>query len=530
MWTTSASAFRLPVPLLRSQALRGGIGPRGYTRESALRKLSTGVALAGLAIPLFLIGSTASAAGSCTPGSIRDFNGDTLDDIAIGDPEATVGGQEGAGYVVIQDGSLGIGEQFTLTQSNAGVGETSQSGDQFGAMVATGFIDGDGCADLIVSAPGEDLALTSTAGVVSVVFGSPDGLGKGRPGFTLSQGSGIMPGNRGAGDRFGTALATGPQLHQWLFIGAPADNVGSKGDTGTVTSVRFDASGNPIAAHLISQDTAGLEGAAVVGDRFGAALAVLADACLVVGVPGEDIGSYANAGQVQTVCNIPAGGSYSDDVLTQNSTGVSDSVEAGDGFGSSVVVHIGNSEVAKLGVGVPREDVGSITDAGVVHWLNRMGSPARWVDGFLVSQNSTGVSDSAESGDRFGTKLYAAVIGTPQGLRDLIMIGSPYENVGSAADAGIVQVLDATGRSEFTLSQSSSGVAGSPASGDHFGAAINTIGWPASLLIGAPDDTGYSRGVVHGIRWNRLFTGTGLTYTLTPGPNGRRFGASIDSA
>ena len=503
-----------------------------------MRKLKTGVALAGLVLPLFLLGSgPATAAGTCTPGSIRDFNGDSRDDIAIGDPNATVGGQVSAGYVVVQYGSLGIGPRVTLTQSSAGVGDTAQAGDQFGAVVTTGFIDADGCADLVVSAPGEDLAITSTAGAVSVIFGSPEGLGKGRPGFTLSQGTGIMPGNRGAGDRFGSALATpAGGLARLLAIGAPNDNVASIGDAGTVTVVRFNDAGDPSSARLFSQNTSGISDGAEPGDRFGAAVGMMGErggstADLVVGVPGEDVGSVTNAGTVQTIRRVHSAGPYPNDLLNQNSSGVSDSVEVGDEFGSSLYVHFqGGSLVYNMLVSAPKENLGSVADAGVVHYLLR-NSLTGWGQFWMASQDSAGVTDSAESGDLFGTTVaIAGFVSTPGGLRDLILIGSPHEDVGSASNAGLVQVLDTLGRSEFTLSQSSSGVAGSPASGDHFGTAVDSIGYPASLLITAPDDTGFSRGVMHGIRWNRLFTGSGLTYTLTPGTNGSRFGASIDSA
>jgi hypothetical protein len=249
---------------------------------------------------------------------------------------------------------------------------------------------------------------------------------------------------------------------------------------------------------------------------------------LVVGVPGEDVGSVTNAGTVHTISNANAAGPWANDILNQNSSGLSDSVEAGDAFGAGLVVHYnGVSGVYNLVVGAPREDVGSISDAGVVYFLLRN---ITWRQLWMVSQNTAGIPDTAERGDRFGTTVaVASSVSTPTGLRDLIVVGSPYENVGSAADAGLVQVINGDGTSLFTLSQSTSGIAGSPASGDHFGAAVDGIFLSGPLLISAPDDTSYTRGVVHGIGWSRLFTGSGSTYTLTPGPNGRRFGVSIAS-
>jgi hypothetical protein len=66
-----------------------------------------------LVLPLLLLSSGPAVAADCTPGSVRDFNGDGRGDIAIGDPGATVGGRAGAGYVVVKYGSLGSGPTVT---------------------------------------------------------------------------------------------------------------------------------------------------------------------------------------------------------------------------------------------------------------------------------------------------------------------------------------------------------------------------------------------------------------------------------
>lgn len=90
---------------------------------------------------------------SCDSGLVRDFNGDNSDDVVVGDPNAMVAGQSLAGYVYVYYGPFGTGDRVVLTQDSSGVADIAQAGDRFGAATTTGFIDGDGCADLVVSAP-----------------------------------------------------------------------------------------------------------------------------------------------------------------------------------------------------------------------------------------------------------------------------------------------------------------------------------------------------------------------------------------
>lgn len=345
----------------------------------------------------------------------------------------------------------------------------------------------------------------------------------------MTQGTGIIPGTRASGDRFGTSVATAAQSPQLLAIGAPNDNVGAANDAGTVTVVRFDANGGPTAAPLLSQNSAGVDDTAESGDRFGTAIGLMG-ATLVAGVPGEDLGSAANAGSVHSIRAADTAGPYVDDLLTQNTSGIADSPEAGDEFGGSLYVFKNNlSGVYNLAVAAPGEDVGSVTDAGVIYWLLH-NSESTWI-GTRFSQNSPGVSDMAERGDRFGSRLLAETIHTPGGFQNLIFVGTPSENIGSAVDAGLVQVLYPSGETLLTLSQSTSGFAGSPASGDHFGASLgSTVDTQATLIVSAPDDAGYPRGVVHGVRWSRLLGFGGNSYTLTPGTNGRTFGASVTTS
>src|SRR3954447_14279936 len=96
---------------------------------------------------------TASAAAAA-PNSVRDdFNGDGYKDLAIGAPTATVGGQRGAGHVVVMYGGphgLTKDRRTVISRATSGIPGSPQAGDNFGIQLSKGDLDGDGRTDLIV--------------------------------------------------------------------------------------------------------------------------------------------------------------------------------------------------------------------------------------------------------------------------------------------------------------------------------------------------------------------------------------------
>ena len=108
------------------------------------------------------------------------------------------------------------------------------SGDRFGAALAAGNFDGGSAAELVIAAPGAEVAGADAAGVIYIVSGlvpaTPVVVG------TFSQ-DGAVPGAVELGDAFGEVLAPGDfdgNGFADLAVGLPFEDVGAMLDAGAV--------------------------------------------------------------------------------------------------------------------------------------------------------------------------------------------------------------------------------------------------------------------------------------------------------
>jgi cysteine-rich repeat protein len=136
-----------------------------------------------------------------------DFDGDGADDLAIGIPTKTIGGQTNAGAIQILYGGSSAGltvvDNEHIGQDLAWVPGTASGGDQFGASLTAGDFSGDGIDDLVVGAPFDD-ETSNNSGTATVFYGALLGLSS----------TGVQEIGAGAtlddsGRRLGLALSSG---------------------------------------------------------------------------------------------------------------------------------------------------------------------------------------------------------------------------------------------------------------------------------------------------------------------------------
>jgi hypothetical protein len=282
-----------------------------------------------------------------------------------------------------------------------------------------------------------------------------------------------------------------------------------------------------------------VEDTSEAGDIFGSALAAgdfdhdgVSHEDLAIGVPGEDVDGATDAGAVNvlygTDTGLSATGSPADQFWTQNSPDVYGASEDGDRFGSALAAgEFGAGSLRDLAIGVPGEDLGTVTDAGgvsVLYGSADFGLSARVTPDQFWSQDTANVEDTAEPADGFGAALVAADFGGG-GAQDDLAIGVPGENVGSVLDAGAVNViygsapgLRATTTPDQLWHQNVADVYGSAETGDTFGFALGAAnfggGSQADLAIGVP---GESVGTVASAGGANVIYGStgGLSATVT---------------
>jgi hypothetical protein len=389
--------------------------------------------------------ATATAAPSGLSG---DFNGDGYRDLAIAAPVAKVSGKSGAGYVAVVYGTksgLDTARRQIISQATTGVPGNPASGDYFGDRLTTGDLDGDGYTDLVVGVHSERIGSTDSYGNVTVLWGGASGL-KG-----ASNLSSPMPRYR---NELGWALAAGDfdgDGHTDLAVGnnaTPSLNVfrgpfTRKGKAAALVGIDTIAQTTIYADKLIAGDvnadgrsdllvmgqeetasgdyrtrsvlyTGSVTGTLKVGKKLaGGYDAAIADVNkdgygdIVTGNFMEKSATEPNGGLggAVTVTYGAAGGlsSRTPVRITQDTAGVPEKGEKGDGFGWSVSAGDVNGDgYADIAVGAEDETLGSARKAGTVTVLRGSASGLTGGGAKVFSQNTAGVPGTAETLDYFG--------------------------------------------------------------------------------------------------------------------------------
>jgi hypothetical protein len=393
-----------------------------------------------------------------------DFNGDGFSDLAIGCNAESVGDRIQAGSVTVLYGSaigLTADEAQLWTQSTQGIAGTAQVGNQFGWMLATGDFNGDGRDDLAISVLGHDLASSQIAapdgGAVNVMYGSDSGL-RAFGDEQWTQNSFGVPDLAEASDRFGYALASGDFNDDGfddLAVGVPGEDVlvnlmGVAIDAGIVNVIYGSHTGlTGSGAQAWSQNSPGIADACDSNESFGFTLTIgdfngddRDD--LVVAAPFEDFGAAFNAGIVHVILgnNVELSSTHS---LWFNAGSLGLFVLGQTRLGFALAAADFDADGHDdLAVALPRQPVNLVASAGavvVLHGSSEDDNMALTLEDMQVwTQDSPGIVDRMETGDRFGESLWAGDFNGDN--RADLAIGVPHEDVGIMHfNAGAVAVI-----------------------------------------------------------------------------------------
>ncbi|CAD5951489.1 MULTISPECIES: FG-GAP and VCBS repeat-containing protein [Streptomyces] len=374
--------------------------PRARRLRLRTTSIAVGVALAAGPVP-FLAAAPASAAAAKPAKHYDDFNGDGYRDLAVSHTHDGIFAFNDRAVLVTYGGPKGLTtKKQVIHQNSPGIPGASESGDDFGTVLASADLNRDGYADLVVGNPTEEAGRTRV-GSVTLVWGSAKGL---KGGTALprkaTNGYGTFGADIATGDFNGDGrpdIATVNGGDVFLYRGgftksgglgkvSKYDREGQSWDGDTIAAGKVNGDGKTdlivmgvrgvgmtfrTEAWFLKGSTSGLvSGPAKVVDgkkqheRLDAAVGDFdrdGYGDIAVGNPVANDGR----GRVTVWYGTSAGPGKRSITLSQSTAGVAGASEAWDQFGSSLTAGDADGDgYADLAVGVPGERVGAKVNAG----------------------------------------------------------------------------------------------------------------------------------------------------------------------
>ncbi|MEU9184665.1 FG-GAP and VCBS repeat-containing protein [Streptomyces sp. NPDC048484] len=394
----------------------------------------------------------------------------------------------------------GGGEHVTITQETAGVPGTAEKDDYFGTDTAYGDFDGDGYDDVAVGAQGEDVGDDVDGGTVAILWGSATGL-KG--------GTTVADPRASSHDWFGSVLEAAD------FNGDGKDDLA----LGTFTAATVDVYRGGFTRAGATGGHYTVSVAVQSGDGWGIRFLQSGDAngdgvedLIVNGYEIDTEDGYnanfwypgsANGITSATYQKLPAG------IITD--VGDTD----GDGYDDIVFGLAWDDGIAGAQLG------------GAALIGHGSASGPAYGDVQTIDQDTVGVPGGGETGDQFGSELDLGDV-NGDGHLDLV-VSSPGENLDGVVDAGAATVLygaadgsGITGTGARFLDQNTAGVPNENEAEDRFGSDVHVDDLDGDgrgdVIIGASGENG-NNGAVYALRsgtGDSLSSDAGI-YTSTVG-------------
>lgn len=304
--------------------------------------------------------------------SAGDFNGDGIDDLAVGIPRFHIKDTSGntivkdAGGIQILSGSnegLVFPSDMILTESS--FGKTPSPFEQFGGgSLVTGHFNLDNFKDLAIGNPNDDVSnpatgeIVSDAGSVTVVYGSSSGLDPSIYQFFSNDMVGAVPEELETGYRFGLDIAAGD------FDGDAVDDLAMSGNYAELT-------GN---IHLLY---------------------------------GSHNLLYAK---------------YQDLLWSQNMTDILDDEEPNDAFGARLIAgDFDGDDIDDLAASLTTEQFSeSMNPGNAVHILYGSETGIAAEDNQIISQDSPGIGGFSNPGDETSPPTLASGDFNSDGVEDIV--------------------------------------------------------------------------------------------------------------